>query len=110
MVQGIMVEQLSKIFVVFFVVIEPISPVPLFGALTRGGGRKYRRVTAVKSVLLSAGIFFAVCAERRTAFTHAWHNDRDIQDRRRPVVVHDRAGYGFRTTIRIAVNNVQGAG
>lgn len=34
MVQGIMVEQLSKIFVV----IEPISLMPLFGALTRGGG------------------------------------------------------------------------
>ena len=36
-----MVEQLIKIFVVFFVVIEPISLVPLFGALTRGGGKKY---------------------------------------------------------------------
>ncbi|MCZ6762494.1 MAG: NAAT family transporter [Gammaproteobacteria bacterium] len=60
-----MVEQLIKIFVVFFVVIEPISLVPLFGALTRGGGKKYRRVMAVKSVLLSAGIFllFALSGE-----------------------------------------------
>jgi len=60
-----MVEQLIKIFVVFFVVIEPISLVPLFGALTRGGTRKYRRTMAIKSVVLSAGIFliFALTGE-----------------------------------------------
>jgi multiple antibiotic resistance protein len=65
MVQSVMVEQLIKIFVVFFVVIEPISLVPLFGALTRGGDKTYRRRMAVKSVLLSAGIFlvFALTGE-----------------------------------------------
>lgn len=65
MVRSVMTEQLIRIFVVFFVVIEPISLVPLFGALTRGGTKSYRRVMAVKSVLLSAGIFllFALTGE-----------------------------------------------
>jgi multiple antibiotic resistance protein len=65
MVRSVMTEQLIRIFVVFFVVIEPISLVPLFGALTRGGTKSYRRVMAVKSVVLSAGIFllFALTGE-----------------------------------------------
>ncbi len=65
MVRSVMTEQLIRIFVVFFVVIEPISLVPLFGALSRSGTKSYRRVMAVKSVLLSAGIFllFALTGE-----------------------------------------------
>ena len=51
-----MLEQLLKDFVVFFVVVEPISLVPMFGALTRGGEPGYRRRMAVKSVAISAGI------------------------------------------------------
>lgn len=56
-----MVEQLIKIFVVFFVVIEPISLVPLFGALTRGGSTRYRRTMAVKATFIS-GIILLVFA------------------------------------------------
>ena len=52
------VEQLIKIFILLFVVIEPLSLVPLFGALTQGGSSKYRRRMAVKAVLLSAIILF----------------------------------------------------
>lgn len=51
-----MLEQLLKDFVVFFVVVEPVSLVPMFGALTRGGEPGYRRRMAVKSVAISAGI------------------------------------------------------
>jgi len=52
-----MYEQLLKTFILFFVVVEPVSMVPLFGALTRGGEPGYRRRMAVKSVAISAGIF-----------------------------------------------------
>ncbi len=51
-----MYEQILKTFILFFVVIEPVSMVPLFGALTRGGEPSYRRKMAVKSVAISAGI------------------------------------------------------
>jgi multiple antibiotic resistance protein len=52
-----MYEQLLKTFILFFVVVEPVSMVPLFGALTRGGEPGFRRRMAVKSVAISAGIF-----------------------------------------------------
>ena len=52
-----MTEQIIKTFVIFFVVIEPVSLVPMFGALTRGGEPRYRRRMAWKSVAISAGIF-----------------------------------------------------
>ncbi|MBT8144387.1 MAG: MarC family protein [Gammaproteobacteria bacterium] len=51
-----MIEQLIKQFVVFFVVVEPISLVPMFGALTRGGSVRYRRKMALKAAALSASI------------------------------------------------------
>ncbi len=51
-----MIEQLIRQFVVFFVVIEPISLVPIFGALTRGGSVRYRRKMALKAAVLSASI------------------------------------------------------
>ncbi|MEM6819203.1 MAG: MarC family protein [Pseudomonadota bacterium] len=53
-----MLEQLIRHFVVLFVVIEPITLVPLFGALTRGGEPTYRRKMAIKSIVLSAIIFW----------------------------------------------------
>jgi len=52
-----MIEQLVKTFVVFFLVIEPVSLVPMFGALTRGGEPGYRRRMAYKSIAVSALIF-----------------------------------------------------
>lgn len=51
-----MIEQLIKQFVIFFVVVEPISLVPMFGALTRGGSVRYRRKMALKAAALSASI------------------------------------------------------
>lgn len=52
-----MTEQLLKTFIIFFVVIEPVSLVPMFGALTRGGEPGYRKRMALKSIAISAGIF-----------------------------------------------------
>jgi len=51
-----MYEQIFKTFILFFVVIEPVSMVPLFGAMTRGGEPGYRRRMAIKSIVISAGI------------------------------------------------------
>ena len=61
-----MLEQLIRHFVVLFVVIEPITLVPIFGALTRGGEPAYRKTMAVKSVAVAAGIFwvFALVGQR----------------------------------------------
>jgi multiple antibiotic resistance protein len=60
-----MIDPLVKTFVVFFLVIEPISLVPMFAALTRGGEPGYRRRMAYKSIAISALIFvlFAVAGD-----------------------------------------------
>lgn len=49
-----------------FVVIEPITLVPIFGGLTRGADRSYRRTMAFKSVALAALIFivFALLGQK----------------------------------------------
>jgi multiple antibiotic resistance protein len=47
-----MLEQPLKFFVVFFVVVEPISLIPLFTALTAGATRQYKRRMALKAVIL----------------------------------------------------------
>lgn len=59
-------ENLINLFVVLFVVIDPVGLAPIFGALTRGGSVAYRRRMAVKAVLLAAGILFLF------AFTGDW--------------------------------------
>ena len=51
-----MFEQPLKFFVVFFVVVEPISLIPLFSGLTSGATAEYKRRMAVKSVLVAAAI------------------------------------------------------
>jgi multiple antibiotic resistance protein len=51
-----MLEQPLKFFVVFFVVVEPISLIPLFTGLTTGASREYKRRTALKAVCVAAVI------------------------------------------------------
>ncbi len=51
-----MVEQFIKFFIVFFVVVEPISLIPVFSGLTEGANDRYKRKMAVKSVLVASGI------------------------------------------------------
>jgi multiple antibiotic resistance protein len=48
-----MLEQLLKFFVVFFVVVEPVSLIPLFNGLTDGASRGYKHKMALKAVLVS---------------------------------------------------------
>jgi multiple antibiotic resistance protein len=61
-----MADELLKFFVVFFVVVEPVSLVPLYAALTEGADEAYRRRMALRSVAL-AGIVLGLFA-----FGGAW--------------------------------------
>ena len=56
-----MIDELLKFFVLFFVIVEPISLVPLFAALTEGADQAYRRRMALRAVL-TAGTVFALFA------------------------------------------------
>ena len=51
-----MLEQPLKFFVVFFVVVEPVSLIPLFTGLTAGATGQYKRRMALKAVSVSAVI------------------------------------------------------
>lgn len=49
-----MFEQPLKFLVVFFVVVEPVSLIPLFSGLTSGATPQYKRRMAVKAVVVAA--------------------------------------------------------
>src|ERR1700733_9425901 len=54
----VMAEQLFKLFVVFFVAVEPISLIPLFAGLTEGASPNYQKSMALKSSAIALGICF----------------------------------------------------
>ena len=56
-----MFEQPLKFFVVFFVVVEPVSLIPLFTGLTSGATAHYKRRMALKSVSVAA-VILLLCA------------------------------------------------
>jgi len=56
-----MLEQLLKFFVVFFVVVEPVSLIPVFSGLTDGASVGYKHKMALKSVLV-AGVILVLFA------------------------------------------------
>ncbi len=51
-----MAETLFKFFVVFFVVVEPISLIPLFAGLTEGAAESYQKTMAGKATVIALGI------------------------------------------------------
>src|SRR5579871_1222532 len=51
-----MLEQPLKFFFVFFVVVEPVSLIPLFSGLTQGATAQYKRRMALRAVLVAAAI------------------------------------------------------
>ena len=61
-----MTETLFKFFIVFFVVVEPISLIPLFAGLTEGASADYQRAMAAKASAIALGIcvVFAVGGAR----------------------------------------------
>src|SRR6201991_3741323 len=62
-----MLEQLLKFFVVFFLVVEPVSLIPLFNGLTEGASHSYKHKMALKSVLV-AGLILLLFALGGAAF------------------------------------------
>jgi multiple antibiotic resistance protein len=50
------IEQLVKFFVVFFVVVDPISLIPLFAGLTQGASPHYQKKMAGKASGIALGI------------------------------------------------------
>lgn len=56
-----MLEQLLKFFVVFFVVVEPVSLIPLFSSLTDGASAAYKHKMALKAVSI-AGFILVIFA------------------------------------------------
>ncbi|HEY3657716.1 MAG TPA: MarC family protein [Steroidobacteraceae bacterium] len=61
-----MAEQLFKFFVVFFVVVEPISLIPLFAGLTEGASASYQKMMAGKATSIALGIcvLFAIAGAK----------------------------------------------
>ena len=51
-----MLERPLEFFVVFFVVVEPVSLIPLFSGLTTGAATAYKRRMAIKAVSVAAAI------------------------------------------------------
>ncbi|MBM4219960.1 MAG: MarC family protein [Gammaproteobacteria bacterium] len=51
-----MTDELLKFFVLFFVIVEPITLVPLFAAMTEGEDEAYRHKMALKAVCIAAGV------------------------------------------------------
>jgi multiple antibiotic resistance protein len=49
-------EQLVKFFLVFFVVVDPISLIPLFAGLTQGASGRYKKKMAGKATVIALGI------------------------------------------------------
>jgi len=51
-------DEVLKFFVLFFVVVEPITLVPLFAAMTEGADEAFRRKMALKAVIVAGGVLF----------------------------------------------------
>jgi len=64
-----MTDELLKFFVLFFVVVEPISLVPLFAAMTEGADDAFRRRMALKAVFI-AGLVLLLFAVGGAWFLH----------------------------------------
>src|SRR5450631_1085695 len=61
-----MIEQLIKFFVVFFVVVDPLSLIPLFAGLTLGASSRYKKKMAGKATVIALVIcgLFALAGAR----------------------------------------------
>jgi small neutral amino acid transporter SnatA (MarC family) len=81
--RGPLLEPPLKFFVVFFVVVEPISLVPLFSGLTRGAKREYQRRMAVKAVGGSGAHSRSLCLGRGAVPRRDGHQPGSVPDLRR---------------------------
>jgi len=51
-----MIDELAKFFVLLFVVVEPVTLVPLFAGLTDGASERYKRKMSLKAVTVSGAV------------------------------------------------------
>jgi multiple antibiotic resistance protein len=60
------IEQLVKFFVVFFVVVDPVSLIPLFAGLTQGASARYKKKMAGKAtaIALAISVLFALAGAK----------------------------------------------
>jgi multiple antibiotic resistance protein len=65
-----MIDELVKFFVLLFVVVEPVTLVPVFAGLTEGASESYKRRMSFKAVAVS-GIVLALFALGGARFIHA---------------------------------------
>lgn len=65
-----MLEQLIKFLVVFFVVVEPLSIIPLYSGMTEGASESYKRRMALKAVTV-AGLILLLFALAGSRFLEA---------------------------------------
>ncbi|MFO1425871.1 MAG: MarC family protein [Steroidobacteraceae bacterium] len=63
-------EQFVKFFVVFFVVVDPVSLIPLFAGLTEGASAAYKKKMALKAVFI-ASLIILLFALSGAAFLRA---------------------------------------
>ena len=92
--QSIMLEQALKFFIVFFVVVEPISLIPVFSGLTEGASDGYKHKMALKSVLVASGILLLFALVGAGFLVGDGHLDRLVQDFWRAVAFPHRARDG----------------
>src|SRR5262245_47123517 len=62
-----MLDQLLKFFVVFFVVVEPLSLIPVFNGLTDGASKAYKHKMALKATMV-AGLILLLFSLGGAAF------------------------------------------
>ena len=115
-----MIEQLIKIFVVFFVVVEPISLIPVFAGLTQGADARYRELMAAKSLssfriaggtllfLIALEMVFARAAGSRTTVPEQEECRRRDDISVFPLAFPFMAGPGALATILLTAGELRG--
>ena len=104
-----MLEQVIKFFVVFFVVVEPLSLAPVFASLTEGANDPYKRKMSLKAALVAAGILLLFLMALEMVFAREsgtrTSSDEQAESKRRadisvfPLAFPLLAGPGALTTI-----------
>src|SRR3984893_3476186 len=102
------IEQLVKFFVVFFVVVDPISLIPLFAGLTQGASIRYKKKMAGKAAVIALGICVVFA---RPSGTRSTTSEQEEAKKREDISVFPLAfpfiaGPGALATILLAVGEV----
>jgi multiple antibiotic resistance protein len=107
------IEQLVKFFVVFFVVVDPISLIPLFAGLTQGASARFKKKMAGKATMIALGIcvLFALVGAKFLDGTRSTTSEREEAKKREDISVFPLAfpfiaGPGALATILLTAGEV----